>query len=302
MRSDPVMTRFDAQLLKSFSHLALAVRHRGGCRLLHKRRVRLPGTGAEATDLRDYVPGDDYRYIDWNLCARRGEILSKVFAGKEDRPMYVLVDCSSSMAFGQGAKLAAARQIASLLGCVAIADEERIGVAAFSGRIVAELPPVFGKCNVARWLQFVNRINGDESPKDLARVADCWLRRCRRTGPVIVLSDLCDPAGFQRGLDLLRHGGCDPRIVHLYDPLDAEPDLLGDVELFDLHDKTAWNVTVTERALGEYRVLFAEFLKSVRDYCLRHASVCVQLSTAMPAEQWYRETLSLGPCGKGSRL
>ena len=114
-----------------------------------------------------------------------------------------------------------------------------------------------------------------------------------------MVSDFYDPKGFQPGLDLLRRAGYDPRVVQLYDPSDAEPNLLGDVELFDVERKEAWNVAVTERALREYRALFARFLESVRDYCLHHKTVCVQLSTALSPEQWHHKLLALGP-RKGS--
>ena len=295
------MMRFDAQSLKSFYGLSLAVRRRGNPPLLRRRRARLPGGAGEATGLRDYTPGDDYRNIDWGICARRGEILSKVFEGTEDRPLYVLVDCSSSMALGKPAKLDIARHVAALLGYVSIAKEERVGAVAFSGRIVAELPPVYGRASVPRWLQFMERIEADDTPTDLARVADRLVRRGRRSGPAIVVSDLYDPGGFEPGLDLLRRGGYDPRVVHLYDPREGEPDLRGDVELVDAEGGEAWNVTITERALRDYRMLFARFLDSVRTFCARRGTVCVQLSTAQASDQWHRQLLGLGPRKKGVR-
>jgi uncharacterized protein (DUF58 family) len=295
------MMRFDARSLKSFYGLSLAVRRRGGIRLLRRPRVLLAAGAGEPTGLRDYSPGDDYRHIDWGIYARRGEILSKVFEGTEDRPLYVLVDCSSSMALGSPAKLDVARHIAALLGYVSIVDEERVGAMAFSGRIVAELPPVYGKASVRRWLQFVEQIKADDMPTDLACVADRLVRRCGRSGPAIVVSDLFDSAGFEPGLDLLRRGGYDPRVVHLYDPLEGEPDLLGDVELVDAERGEGWNVTVTERALREYRALFARFLDSVRNFCSRRGTVCVQLSTAQTPNDWHRQLLGLPMRENGGR-
>lgn len=299
MDDDHFMMRFDAQSLESFYRLAMILRRRGGSPILRRRRIAWPAGGAQATGLRDYTPGDDFRYIDWKVCARRDEILSKVFEGQEDRPIYVLVDCSASMASGEAAKLTAARHIAAMLGCVAITAEERIGGMTFAGRITAELPPIFGKACLPRWLRFVERIEVDDTPTDLARVADRLVRHDRRPGPTIVISDLLDPAGFQPGLDLLRRGGYDPRVVHLFDPLDAEPHLLGDVELFDVERGEIWPVTVTERAMREYRVLFARFLESVRNDCARHGTLCTQLSTALPIEQQHREILGLGASVKG---
>ena len=98
---------------------------------------------------------------------------------------------------------------------------------------------------------------------DLARVAQSFVHRGQRRGLAVVLSDLFDPNGFQRGLDLLRHHRYEPHVVQIYDRREAEPDVKGDVELLDVETGTIRKVTITERNLRQYRQIFAEFLESV---------------------------------------
>ena len=80
-----------------------------------------------------------------------------------------------------------------------------------------------------------------------------------------MLSDLFDPGGFQRGLDLLRHHRYEPHVVQVYDRREAEPELQGDLELFDVETGTIQKVTVTERNLRQYRQIFADVPRVGRD-------------------------------------
>ncbi len=115
--------------------------------------------------------------------------------------------------------------------------------------------------------------------------AESFVRRYQRHGPVVVISDLYDRRGFRHALDVLRCRGYEPRVVQIHDPREAEPEFLGDVELFDVEAETARQVTVTERAVRRYRELFARFRRSVRDYCARYAIDCLQIASDAPENE-----------------
>ena len=91
------MASADRDFLKRLHYLSLLANRAGGGPLLAAPRRKLPAGGTEVTALRDYAPGDDYRLIDWVWCARRDELLTKVFEGHTDLHSYVLLDCSASM-------------------------------------------------------------------------------------------------------------------------------------------------------------------------------------------------------------
>ena len=75
------------------------------------------------------------------------------------------------------------------------------------------------------------------------------LHRGARTGLAVVVSDLFDEHGFQRGLDQLRYRRFDAHVIQLHDPKEADPALLGDAELVDMETDSSRKVTVTERNL-----------------------------------------------------
>jgi uncharacterized protein (DUF58 family) len=264
------MPLFSPGLLKRTELLSLQARRTGGSPLLAAARKKVPGGGTEVTGHRDYSPGDDFQAIDWTLCARRDELYVKLYEGQTDRDVHLLLDCSPSMGLGCPPKFHLARQIAAALGYVSLLNGDRLIVAAFAEGLVADLPPLRHASRIFRLLRFLEALAPLGRRTDLLRAVEMYVRPPQRRGPIVVISDLYDPARFQRGFDLLRFHGYDPRLVHLVDPSDAEPTLLGDAELVDVESRVGVSVTITQRTVRRYRALLAEFHESVREFCRRH--------------------------------
>jgi len=266
---------FDSDVLKRFRRLRLAVH----------RRATSSAAGREAFGLRDYAPGDDYRQIDWRLCARRDELLTKVFPPYEDRHTYVLLDCSPSMGLGSPAKFHLACRIAGMLGYTALTNQECLHATGFADGPLSDTGPLRGTARIGRLMRFLHALPLNGSQTNLARTAAALVRRCQPHGPVAVISDLYDPRGFREAFDVLLHRGYRPRLFHVYAPCEAEPELWGDVELADVEGGTSREVTITERAAQRYGQLFAEFCQSVRDYCRRRVIPLVQVASDVPEDE-----------------
>jgi len=278
------MALFESELLKKLPYLSRVWRQAGGG-LLARSRSRLPTGGTEFVGHRDYAPGDDYRAVDWNVCARHDELLTRLPAGEADPRIHLLLDCSESMALGRPPKFDAARRAAAALACVALANLEQVQVVAFAGGLTAESPPIRGRARIARLLGYLEGLSPQPGRTDLRRAAADFVRRHPRHGPTVVLGDLYDPAGFHRGLDILRRRGYSPRVVHVCDPHEAEPDLLGDWELFDVETKTVRQATLTERHLAGYRRLVDEHGEAVRGYCMKYAVPYARIRGDLPADE-----------------
>ncbi len=286
------MSFFSAGLLKRL-HLHALSAQRMGSPLLAAVRRTLPGGGMEATGHREYASGDDFHAIDWDIYARRGDLLVKQFEGHADRNVHLLLDCSPSMGLGTPAKFQLARQIAAALGYVSLTTNDRLVVAAFADGLKADLPPLCHASRLPRLLRFLEELTPCGAKTDLLRAAHEFVRRPQRNGPVIVISDLYDPDGFQRGFDLLRFYGYEPRMVHIFDPHDAEPTFLGDRELVDIESQSVLQGTVTERTVRRYRQLVAEFHATVRDYCSRQSIVYLPIACDAPEDEVLKQVLGV---------
>jgi uncharacterized protein (DUF58 family) len=280
------MALFDTDFLKKLEYLSLISKRVFRGSLLAQRRTMQMGAGIEFADHREYTPGDDFRYLDWNLFARLDTLLLKRFQEEEDLHVYFFLDCSRSMAFGDPPKFDFARQVAAALAYIALADLDRTAVVGFANDILADFPLTRGKGRILALLKFLEGLTPVGEDTCLERVATGFMHRDQRRGLVVVVSDLYDPTGFERGLDLLRHRKYEPHIVQIYDKYEKEPaDLLGDVEMWDVESGNSRKVTVTERNLRQYRQLFNEFQEQVQGYCNRHGLGCTRTSTEIPFDK-----------------
>src|SRR5205807_2702285 len=143
----------------------------------------------------------------------------------------LLLDCSRSMAVGSPPKFDYARQVTAALAYVALANLDRVAIIGFAGEIVADFPLTRGKACILSVLQFLQKLTVQGQATDIARSVRAFVSRGQRQGLVVVVSDLYDPDGFERGMDLLRHRRYEPHLVQLFDRREAEPELLGDLEL-----------------------------------------------------------------------
>jgi uncharacterized protein (DUF58 family) len=280
------MPLFDSEFLKKLEYLSLISKRVFRGSLMAQRRTMQLGSGIEFADHREYTPGDDFRYLDWNLYARHDELLLKRFQEEEDLHVYFLLDCSRSMAFGDPPKFDFARQVTAALAYIALADLDRIAVTAFADDIVADFPLTRGKGRILSLLKFLESLPSQGQDTNLERVATGFIHRDQRRGLVVVVSDLYDPNGFDRGLDLLRHRRYEPRVIQMFDKYEKDPpDMLGDVEMWDVESENSRKVTVTEKNLRQYRQLFDAFQENVQNYCNRHAMGCTRTSTEITFDE-----------------
>jgi uncharacterized protein (DUF58 family) len=279
------MPLFDSEFLKKLEYLSLVSKRVFRGQLLAQRRTMQLGGGIEFADHREYTPGDDFRYLDWNVFARHDELLLKRFQEEEDLHVYILLDCSESMAFGMPAKFDYARQVAAALAYIALADLDRVAVVAFAGDIVADFPLTRGKGRILALMKFLEGLSTRAGLTNLGRAAENFVRRAQRRGLAVVVSDLFDPAGYQRGLDVLRHHRYEPHVVQVFDRREADPAIKGDVELLDVESHEIEKVTVTERNLRQYRRIFDAFLESVGRYCTTHGIGGTRSTTDIPFDE-----------------
>ena len=279
------MPLFGSDFLKKLEYLSIVSKRVFRGSLLAQRRTMQMGGGIEFADHRDYTPGDDFRYIDWNLYARHGELLLKRFQEEEDLHVYFFLDCSRSMGFGKTPKFDFARQICAALAYIALADLDRVSVVAFAGDIIDDFPLTRGKNQILSLMQFLEKLPCQGTVTNLGRVVSGFVHRSQRRGLALIISDLFDPEGYQKGVDALRHHKYEPHLIQVIDRAEAEPKMLGDLELFDVESDTMQKVTVTERNLRRYREIFQEFQRGIDVYCHRYGLGCTRTTTEIPFDQ-----------------
>src|SRR5665213_1398275 len=123
-----------------------------------ERRSKQRGQSVEFADYRNYVVGDDLRFIDWNIYARLDRLFLKLFLEEEDLALYVLLDVSKSCDFGEPNKATYIKQVAAALAYIGLVNYNRVHISAMADGLVAETGALRGRRRVSQMIEFVDKL------------------------------------------------------------------------------------------------------------------------------------------------
>jgi uncharacterized protein (DUF58 family) len=268
---------FDDEFQRKLDYLALVSRRVFAGRLRAERRTKKSGSGVEFADHREYQPGDDFRYLDWNAYQRFDRLLVRLFEEEEDLAIYFILDTSSSMGFGRGEKLRYAKKLCAALAYVGLANLDRVSMVTTSDRVLERMAETRGKARIFKAFRFLSSIEAG-GKTDLEDAMKTFVAQHKRRGLAVLVSDLYDPGGFERGINVLRYNKFDPFVVHVVDPAEARPKLHGDLLVYDCETGDEREVTVTAKLLQRFAEAQAHYLEQVERYCSTHQVPYVRAS------------------------
>jgi uncharacterized protein (DUF58 family) len=217
-----------------------------------EHRGRRAGAGAEEAITRPYEPGDDVRWVDWRLSARRGVPMVRVPQRDPLLTAWALLDCSPSMAFGSQVqtKLELAHEVLAALAALLRRRGDRLGVAATRGeRLDLVRPPTADRRGLVAALGAVEDLPPPEpgaGRTDLAGAVAALGRVARERGAIVLLSDLPLQPGLERALGSLgrRH---ELIVVEVRDPRERELPEVGPLALVDMETGRRVSVDTADR-------------------------------------------------------
>jgi uncharacterized protein (DUF58 family) len=191
------------------------------------------GRGMEFAEVREYMPGDEVRTIDWNVTARMGAPYVKKFVEERDLTLLLMVDVSGSQDFGSRYLLKRdyAAELAAVLAFSAVTNQDRVGAVLFSDRIEGYVPPGHGRKHALRIVRDLLAREPVGRGTDLNGALRFAQSVLRRRGIVAVISDF-QATGYERALGALRRRH-DVVALHIQDPREAEVPAAGLVAFTD---------------------------------------------------------------------
>jgi uncharacterized protein (DUF58 family) len=278
-----------AKLLRQLEQFQLLAQRRAKSTARGERRSRARGQSVEFADYRNYVAGDDFRYLDWNLYGRLERLFLKLYEEERELPVRIFLDASESMTFGEPRKFDFARQVAAAIGYVALCGFDRVSVIAFpdlSGQSAARgaLRAVRGRKSA---LDFFRNLAALEAGGTV-NLNDALRRgalEARQAGVAVVLSDFLDPAGYEKGLEALAGRGFQVNAVQILSPEELNPATYGDLKLVDAETGAIQEVTFGKYRLKTYQQTVQNFCQRLREYCQARGIRSFTASSATPLEQ-----------------
>lgn len=231
------------------------------------------GRGMEFEEVREYRPGDDIRHIDWKVTARMGHPFVKVHREERELTVMLVVDVSSSGAFGTGAKLKneVAAEVAALLAYTAIKSNDRVGLLIFTDHIERYIPPKKGSAHVWRVIREILSFKPTRQSTDLSGALEYLSKVVRRRAVIFVLSDFLDE-GFEERLRIAgrRH---DVTAISVGDRREMTLPAIGILELEDAETgETILIDTYDQNTTRGFQILSGE-ARGERDNLFRSAGV-----------------------------
>jgi len=284
---------FDDDFQRKLDYLAIVSRRVFAGRLRAERRTKKSGSGVEFADHRDYVAGDDFRYLDWNVYQRFGRLLVRLYEEEDDLSIYLVIDSSSSMGFPSKRKFRYAQRLAAALAYVGLANLDRITIVATTDRVEERMPTARGKARIFKVLQFLRGLE-PSGTTDLGDAMKTFVAQHKRRGLVIVLSDLYDPHGFEKGINVLRYNKFEPFVLHVVDDADSRLKLSGDVRIYDCETGDEREVTVTPKVLSQYRAAYQGYLAEIKKFCTERQVPYVPADVNIPFDDLVLRVLRRG--------
>ena len=275
---------FDDDFQRKLDYLALVSKRAFAGRMRAERRTKKTGAGVEFADHRDYQPGDDFRYLDWNVYQRFDRLLLRLFEEEEDLAIYFIVDASTSMGFGGGEKLRYAKRVAAALAYVGLANLDRVSIVSTTDKVLNRMPATRGKARIFKVFRFLKELK-PEGQTDLEDALKTFVAQNKRRGLVVLASDLYDPHGFERGINVLRYNKFDPFVVHITDKQESKPKLAGDVLLYDCETGDEREVTVTAKVLERFEHAYGEYLADIDKFCSSKQVPYIQADISIPFDE-----------------
>ena len=276
------------ELLRRLEQFQLLATRRAKSSAKGERRSKARGQSVEFADYRSYVPGDDFRHLDWNLYGRLDRLFLKLYEEERELPVRIFLDASESMSFGEPRKFDFARQIAAAMGYVALCGFDRVTVVPFPNEganitTSGALRSVRGRKTSLQFFQNITKLQcgGAASFNEALRRGAL---EARQAGVAVVLTDFLDPAGYEKGLSALVGRGFQVNAVQILSPDELTPGTYGDLKLIDAESGHIQEVTFGRYRLNSYQQTVQNFIQKLREFCASRGINFFSVSSAMKLE------------------
>lgn len=183
------------EVLKEVRRIQIVARRQVNDLLAGEYLSAFKGRGMEFDTVREYVPGDEIRSIDWNVTARSDGPYVKTFCEERELTILLAVDISASGAFGSQkiSKMETAVEVAAVLMFTSLKNNDKVGLLFFADDVVKYIPPRKGRGNVLRLIREMLATEPVKSETNIAKALEYIGRVQRRRAVVFVLSDFIGP-------------------------------------------------------------------------------------------------------------
>lgn len=261
----PMLTT--AEILKRVRHIEIKTKGLSNHIFAGEYHSAFKGRGMSFSEVREYTPGDDVKFIDWNVTARFSHPFVKVFEEERELIVMLLVDVSGSSLFGttQRLKRELITEISAVLSFSATTNNDKVGVIFFSDKIEKFIPPKKGRSHILRIIRELIAIEPEQKAGTDVKVALEYLNHIQKKKSIaFIMSDFISQPYEQA----LRLAGRKHDIVgiQIYDKHDRELPQAGLVQMMDAESGNLQWVDTDDKQVRNY---YAHCFDNHKKYCVQ---------------------------------
>ncbi|MCK4836946.1 MAG: DUF58 domain-containing protein [Candidatus Aminicenantes bacterium] len=221
------------------------------------------GRGMEFSEVREYIFGDDIRFIDWNVSSRMGKLYVKQFVEERELTVILAIDLSASLGFFSGAKSKKeiAAEISAIISFTAMLNNDKVGLLIFTHQIERYIPPKKGKTHLLRIIREILTFKPEGKGTSIDNGLVYLNKVIKKKAIIFLISDFID-SGFTKSLKIASQKH-DLIAINISDQRELVPPKKG---LFILKDYESGQEFFSDFSLKKTRQEFQDILKGNRDF------------------------------------
>ncbi|MCS7245590.1 MAG: DUF58 domain-containing protein [candidate division WOR-3 bacterium] len=233
-----------------------------------KHKSIFQGFSVEFAEHREYTKGDDFKFIDWKVLARKDKLFIKKFYEETNLRAYLLLDISKSMDFGKPNKFIFAQNLCAILSYILYLQRDAFGFIAFSDKLEVVLNPSSSKIHLYKVLRTLSNLK----PSGKTYIENPLLvsaSKLKRKGLVILISDLiADKTSTIRILRAINNSGFDVVVFQILSPQEREIEDRGNFRFVEPETKTSVLLN-TLFYIEDYKVALNSWLNEIKESFLK---------------------------------
>lgn len=279
----------DISFLKELDRFNLVLKKRVLSRYQGERQSHAEGQGLVFADYKDYVPGDDFRAIDWKVYARTNKFFVKQFEEERNMLVHIVVDASASMDFGRKiSKFEYASMIGLGFAYMALRNNEKFNFSTFAESL-NYLRARKGLNQLLSILHVLEKLK-IKGKTELRKAFDEYKRYIRSKSFIVIISDFLYDIEEIKSI-LSRFTKHEVIVIQVLDPEERRLALYGDVLLEDSEIHTKLRTFISNRLMRDYKNKIEHHIHAIKDVCERMGHDFISITTDRPIFETFYATL-----------
>lgn len=262
------------ETLKLNSNIVLNKGYSGG------RKSKSKGSSVEFSDFREYVPGDDFRKIDWNAYGRFEKLFVKLFMEEREALVNIFIDTSKSMDFGQTKKSFIAKQLALTFTYLSLSNLDRVDLYIGENNSLQNSGYLNGKKTLPRIVTYLDNLQFEEKEDFFPLIKT----RQYKKGISIIISDVFTD-NFEETIKYLTYMKQRVIVIQILTTEELTPKFSGDITFIDSETDQKKDISITSSVQHSYQNTLKHFIGNIEEVCNKYGAIYTLLSNEISIEE-----------------